>query len=260
MPSPFPGMDPYIEAHGIWPDFHNNLASEMQSRLNAQILPEFVAVLEPYVVYETVEIRGAQVAFPDLGVFESERAPGLARRAATAIPPAPVRSIVPLEAALRLHRVEIRQAGTETLVTAIEILSPANKRSGSVAQRKYLAKRRDYFNSTANLMEVDLLRGGERPPLTQPVPDAPYYIVVSRANLRPEAEVWPIQLADALPLLPVPLLPAWPDVPLDLSAAFAAIYERTGYGARIDYRQPPPPPPLSPAEAGWVDDLMRREN
>ena len=33
MPSPFPGVDPYIESPALWSDFHNNLASEIQAHL-----------------------------------------------------------------------------------------------------------------------------------------------------------------------------------------------------------------------------------
>jgi hypothetical protein len=64
--------------------------------------------------------------------------------------------------------------------------------------------------------------------------------------------VWPIQIQDALPLLPVPLLEPDPDVPLDLGVAVAAVYERGGYASLIDYHQPPPPPPFSDEEAAWL--------
>ena len=72
-------------------------------------------------------------------------------------------------------------------------------------------------------------------------------------------EVWPIQLPDPLPVLPIPLLEPDPDVPLDLGAAVASVYERAAYAAQIDYRQPPPPPPLSPDETEWVNDLLREK-
>jgi hypothetical protein len=106
-------------------------------------------------------------------------------------------------------------------------------------------------------MEIDLLRGGERPPLEDPVSPAPYYVLLSRADRRPKAELWPIQLSDSLPVLPIPLLEPDPDIPLDLGAGVAAVYERCAYEAQIDYRQPPPPPPLSPEEADWLNDLLR---
>jgi hypothetical protein len=103
-----------------------------------------------------------------------------------------------------------------------------------------------------------LLRAGERPPLEQAIPAAPYYVVLSREERRPTVEVWPIQLADRLPVLPVPLLEPDPDAPLDLGAVVASVYERGAYDRKLDYREPPPPPPLTTEEAAWVDQLLRR--
>lgn len=87
------------------------------------------------------------------------------------------------------------------------------------------------------------------------MPIAPYYVTLSRAERRPTVQVWPIQLREPLPVIPVPLLKPDPDVPLDLGAALAAIYERGAYDMRIDYGQPPPPP-LSPEETGWIHELL----
>ncbi|WP_322797967.1 DUF4058 family protein [Thermoflexus sp.] len=164
-----------------------------------------------------------------------------------------------MEVPLRLYSVEIRKADTEQLVTVIEILSPVNKRAGHEAHQEYRRKRRDLLRSSVHRMEIDLLRGGERPPLEDPVPPAPYYVVLSRADRRPTVEVWPILLWDPLPVLPVPLLEPDPDAPLDLGAVVAAVYERGAYGVQIDYRQPPPPPPLSEAEQAWLEAQLRQQ-
>ena len=59
----------------------------------------------------------------------------------------------------------------------------------------------------------------------RPVPEAPYYVTLSRANHRPFVEVWPLQLQDPLPILPVPLLEPDADAPLDLGAAIASCNE-----------------------------------
>lgn len=142
-------------------------------------------------------------------------------------------------------------------MTAIEILSPANKRSDHDDGLEYRRKRRALLHSSAHLMEIDLLRGGERPPLAEPVPAAPYYVVLSRASLRPRVEVWPIQLADPLPLLPVPLIEPDPDAPLDLKAAVTTVYERGPYRRVINYEEPPPPPPLSAEEATWLEERLK---
>lgn len=86
------------------------------------------------------------------------------------------------------------------------------------------------------------------------IPRVTYDIVevAQTRGIRPDVAVWPIQLWDKLPLLPVPLLEPDPDVPLDLAKAVTAVYHRGGYASLIDYSQPPPPPPLSDEEAGWL--------
>lgn len=257
MPSPFPGMDPYIEDPEIWSDFHANIAPEIQAQLNARIRPKYIARLIPRVTYEVVEVELAQTRSvrPDVGVWQAQPwAAGVAE--VVAIPPAPAVSAVQSEFPLRLLSVEVRLTETLELVTAIEILSPVNKQRGHEAHQDYLRKRRELLRSAAHLMEIDLLRGGERPPLQNPVPAAPYYVTLSRADRRPAVEVWPMQLADALPLLPVPLLEPDPDAPLDLGAAVAAVYERGGYADLIDYQQPPPPPPLSETETVWLREHL----
>ncbi len=256
MPSPFPGMDPYIESPMLWSDFHNNLASEIQTQLNRNIQPRYFARLTPYVTYESIDIGQTYRIIPDIGVSQRQPSPETSATAALTITPPPVESLVPLDTPLRLHRVEIRTTETQQLVTVIEILSPVNKRPRHRAYLAYQRKRRDLLHSEVHLVEIDLLRGGERPPLKRPVPEAPYYVVVSRQEHRPRVAVWPIQLADRLPVLPMPLLAPDPDVPMPLGAAVASVYERGAYAQQIDYTQPPPPPALSEAEAAWVQALL----
>jgi hypothetical protein len=256
LPSPFPGMDPYIESPELWSDFHNDLASEMRAHLNRHIQPRYFARLTPYVTYEVVEIGQAYGIRPDVGIWHLEPAPTAAGPGTAIISVAPVESLVALEIPLRLHRVEIRTTAQQQLVTVIEILSPVNKRPGHQAHLAYQRKRRNLLHSEVHLLEIDLLRGGERPPLERPVPPAGYYVVLSRAERRPRVDVWPIQLWDRLPVLPVPLLAPDPDVALDLGAAVASVYQRGAYAQQIDYLQAPPPPPLGNAEAEWLAELL----
>jgi hypothetical protein len=250
-------MDPYLEAPRRWLDFHNDLAAEIRAALNRSLDPHYLASLTSSVAYEVVEIARHRTVQPDVSVWESSPAPDRPSATVTAIAPAPVESSIPLEVPILLYRVEIRTVAEEQLVTVIEILSPSNKRAGHEDTEEYRRKRRDFLRSSVHLMEIDLLRGGQRPPLVEPVPPAPYYVVLSRVNRRPTVEVWPIQLAYSLPLVPVPLLEPDPDVPLDLQAAVASVYERGAYSRAVDYQSPPPPPPLSEEEAEWVAQLLR---
>ncbi|MFQ5859882.1 MAG: DUF4058 family protein [Anaerolineae bacterium] len=166
MPSPFPGMDPYIEHPDVWSDFHGGLAGEIRATLNATIQPRYVARMIPYVTYEVIEVAQTHGIRPDADVWQPQPPAGPAEGVAMMVTPAPAESLVPL----RLYSVEIRTAGDMLLVTAIEILSPVNKRAGHEARVDYLRKRRELLRSQAHFMEIDLLRGGERPPLETPHP------------------------------------------------------------------------------------------
>jgi hypothetical protein len=249
-------MDPYIEHPNVWSDFHSDLAGEIRAQLNPKIQPRYVARLVPLVTYDLVEVAQTRGIRPDVAVWQSDASQTSSGGVAVAIPPAPAESAVVIEMPLRLLSIEIHLVETLELVTAIEILSPVNKRPGHEAHASYLRKRRELLRSEAHLMEIDLLRGGVRPPLERPVPTAPYYVVLSRVDRRPHVAVWPIQLQDDLPLLPVPLLEPDPDVPLDLAAVVADVYERGGYASIIDYTMPPPPPPLTQSQSAFVETLL----
>jgi hypothetical protein len=250
-------MDPNLEAPELWPGVQNALAAELQAALNGRRQPTYVAMLEATTVYEVVEASTVHRTRPDGSVHRSELAGGTAALPVTDLSPAPVTSEVPMEPPLELFSVEIRRSHVGTLVTVFEILSPANRRPGDPAHDDYRRKRRDLLLSQVHLLEIDLLRVGERPPLARPVPPAPYYVTLSRSERRPHVEVWPIQLGDRLPTVPVPLLAPDPDAPLDLEAMIASVYDRGAFGRVVDYAQPPPPPPLTAAEAAWLDGVRR---
>jgi Protein of unknown function (DUF4058) len=258
MPSPFPGMDPYIEGPGIWQDFHSDFAAEIRTALNRTIRPRYIAALTAYATYDVVEIARPRAFSPDVAISQPQPPRGEAPTAVATLTRAPAINRVPLELPIRLHRVEVRTTRDETLVTAIEILSPVNKRPGHEAYDEYQRKRRRILADSVHLIEIDLLRGGIRPRLADPVAVAPYYVVLSRVEHRPWVEVWPIPLQEALPAIPVPLWEPDPDAALDLGAVVASVYERGGYEDRIDYREPPPAPPLSQEESAWVDLLLRK--
>jgi hypothetical protein len=151
--------------------------------------------------------------------------------------------------------IEIRDVNDRQLVTAIELLSPTNKHGKSY--EKYVTKRQRILLSTVHLLEIDLLREGRRIPMQQPLPTAPYFVFLSRAEKRPVSDVWPIDLDDPLPTVPVPLLPGDEDVLLDLQQAFTITYELHGYDLLIDYSQPPEIP-LAEEAVMWVDSRLRQ--
>ena len=263
MPSPFPGMDPYLEDPSLWPDFHQRLASEIGRQLTPLLRPRYFAALEPRVIYEPLDTGELRIMFPDLGVVESPpraREPSVAyAQADVSSTPAPLKRLVPMYVPVKTQTIFIRDRHNNRLVTVIEILSPANKRPGSYSLREYHRKRLTLLHSKAHLLEIDLLRKGERPPLEKPLPDVPYFAVLSRADRRPVADVWPIRLQEVLPILPLPLLDPDPDVPLELGRAVAAVYNDGAFDLRIDYQELLPDSHLSPENAAWVDNLLREK-
>jgi hypothetical protein len=261
MPSPFPGMDPYLEAPSRWFDFHSNVATEIRAALNGVLNPRYIATLTSYLAHETVAItpRPRCQRESDVGVFQTVPTPADPAGTIEEIVPTPVESAIPWEVPIMLNRVEIRTLKGDQLVTVIDNLSLSNKRLSHDEGREYQRKRRKLFRSSVHLIEIDLLRAGDRMPLAEPVPVAPYYVMLSRAECRPSVQVWPIQLQERLPRVPVPLLEGDPETPLDLGAVVASVYERGAFGRRLDYSEAPPPPALPEASAAWMDALLREQ-
>jgi hypothetical protein len=239
-------MDPYLEGSM---NFHHQFSAEIARQLSPKLLPKYVAVMAERFVLD--QPNGVAIAtgstYPDVGVFRSGK-DGAQTGAATSIQ-APLRLATKVPERVPHVSIEIRDAKNHRLVTAIEVLSPTNKRGAG--RREYLAKRRRILLSSAHLMEIDLLHEGHRVPMQQPLPDAPYFVLLSRAEDRPFMEVWPIPLDEQLPTVPIPLLPDDVDVSLDLQQAFSGIYDLLGYGVDTDYALQPPAR-LPAVEAEWV--------
>ena len=259
MPSPFPGMDPFLEAPELWSGFHHSLAETIKRHLNRTLSDVYYADVEIQAVLEDDEIGITHRVRPDVSIYEtlSEASEVLPLATATvAIPDAPIHRLAPLPT--RLRSVRVYRTETRELVTTIELLSPYNKRPGRHGLSDYLHKRSHILASRVHLVEVDLLRGGERPgPEVADEPlDTDYVLLVNRFGVQRLSAIWPVALNEPLPLIPVPLLPPDPDVPLDLTAAIREVYDNSRYAQRITYRLPLPLPPLRPAMAAWVEALM----
>jgi Protein of unknown function (DUF4058) len=140
MELPFPGMDPYLEASHLWPDVHSSLISAIRIQLQAQLDPHYVTAITPYVVIEKVESAPNRFVIPDVAVLE--RGKRSSSNSAVAIRPAPLTNTALLEVPTRYSQIEIRSLEGDKLVTVIEILSPANKRTSQDGAEAYEKKRR----------------------------------------------------------------------------------------------------------------------
>jgi hypothetical protein len=247
-------MDPYLEG-SLWMGVHTQLLAEIARQLAPRLRPKYVAhTSERFVVTisEGSSLLRASL-HPDVGVAEA-RFPGpMTGASRTVAAPLQVTTLMP--EAIPHVTVEIFDAASRQLVTAIEVLSPTNKRPEG--REEYLAKRARVLRSPAHLLEVDLLRDGARVPTLEPLPPAAYFVFLSRAEKRPVMDVWPVRLSDRLPAVPVPLLEGDPDVLLDLQQCFTNVYDLLAYDLVVDYTQAAPGT-LSRDEAAWVEETLGR--
>jgi hypothetical protein len=256
MPSPFPGIDPFIEI-SEWEDFHARLNTVIADLLTPRIRPKYTARVQRRVyvehMYDEEQVRWADVAVIQTGA-DSATATLPAAGVASAI--APVECVLPMPQERRETFVVIREIESMEIVTVIETLSPSNKRAGGDGRKQYLEKREELLQSTSHLVELDLLRGGIRLPTVAPLPHGDYYGIVSRRGRRPKDQVYAWTLRDAPPPIPIPLKKGDPDATLDLATAVSTVYDRASYDLTLDYRQSLEPL-VSETDAAWVAELIR---
>jgi hypothetical protein len=210
------------------------LAVEIARQLTPRLLPKYIVRTEKRFVvasFDSTDDLGISSIYPDASVVRATDT-AVAAKSGTAVIAAPLTIATIMPERIPHVSVEIRDTAQRQLVTAIERLSPTNKQGAGRAE--YLERRQRLLLSAAHLVEIDLLRAGQRLPMHQVLPSVPYFVFVGRAERRPLTEVWPITLREALPTIPIPLLQGDADVPLDLQAALTAVYDGCAYAASID--------------------------
>jgi uncharacterized protein DUF4058 len=252
MPSPFPGMDPYLEDPNLWPDFHLTFLIALRAALNDVLPPPFVARADRHVWVDAPEMDPRLLGRPDLYVADPLDAPPGSEAVTTLA--APVAAALPYPARKGQPFLKIVDARNHRVVTAVELLSPANKTPGR-DRDAYLNKRADYLASQVNFVEMDLLRSGARAPVVGALPPADYYIIVCRYFDFPRAGVWPLTVRDRLPTIPIPLNPDVEPPLVQLRPSLDRAYDEAGYEREIDYTQPPTPS-LAPTDAAWTSELL----
>ncbi len=255
MPSPFPGMDPYLEGY-LWPDVHSALASKIRQQLAPRLRPNYIARLEIDLAEDPFPEGEIGILYPDVEILAAPERQGQSAAttdSALAISPPALSLPVSQAISLRLTSIEIRDTAQNRLVTSIEILSPVNKREPGLTT--YRQKRRRLYQAGVHLLELDLLRRGTRPFAQPRLPAVAYCIALTR-DRAPQTEIWPVELSAPLPVVPVPLRAPDSDVPLALQTALTEIYDEAAYDLSLDYQQPPPPPALSPAAAAWLQQQL----
>ncbi len=264
MKSPFPGMDPYIEACGLWEGFHNRLIAKIDETL-AQMLPRGYVVdsgVRSYVVLMETEGKREKLAKPDVAVTSrsKKKKPRKTKAGVVIAEVGESAEWVPMEAFIAEEFKETfldiyAEDEERVLVTSIEVLSPANKRPGTKGWRLFKRKRQALLLGEANYVEIDLLRGGKRMPMRTPWPDSPYSLLVSWAERAPRCRVWPAHFRRSLPPIPVPLLEPDPDLKLDLQPLINGIFALGRYDEQLDYTRRLTPA-LVEEDAAWMQSLL----
>lgn len=224
MPSPFPGMDPYLEDEALWPLFHRQLIQGLHQ------------ILKPSLIDRYREGVSQRRYVTEQALFTS----------------------VVREEHLE-DFIEIRQRCDGRLVTLVDLVSPANKLTPD-GRAAYLAKRSEAKNSKANLVEIDLVLQGQ-PTLEYSrdgLPDWDYAVTVTRSTQPDRFEIYTTTLQKRLPRFRLPLASDDRDTVLDLHTAFTRCFDHGGFAAKIDYSKDPGTP-LSDEDGKWLHDVLKQQ-
>jgi hypothetical protein len=266
MPSPFPGMDPWLERQGMFPSLHKTFIAYFLEAVNAVLPPPYFAAIGTRVLIEGETDRLVE---PDVDILRpvggnGSRGPAGGGGIATAegIEVKPVVVHVSPDA-MTEWLVEVRTGdGYDELVTTVELLSRTNKRAGGEDRAAYLRKQREMVERRVNMVEIDLLRAGVQ---TTAVPLGPaiakcgrfdYHVSVYRADRPTDFEVYPIRLPQRLPPVQVPLRPGTADVVVGLQTVLDRSYEVGLFARRVRYGRPPDPP-LTPEQQTWAEGILK---
>jgi hypothetical protein len=264
MPSPFPGMDPYLESPHRWMSVHGGLITFAMAELNRVLPPHYVASISERLTIAEPE----REIYPDVYIVE-DTAPARSKRPrvesgmTTAVADPPLRLKVE-SATIREIYIDILAAPEDgRIITTIEILSFSNKKAGSASRKQYLQKQQETLESHTHLVEIDLLRRGK--PAIAPLrlgfarrKKWHYLASLHRASAGNDFEAWPISVRQRLPKITVPLAGEDPDVVLDLQKVLDRCYDEGAYERRLDYRGLPYYP-LETTDAAWADRLLKQQ-
>ena len=251
MSSPFPGMDPYLEAH--WRDVHTRLMTYICDQIQDQLPDNLVARVEESVsIDEGFESR--RIA-PDVSVVEEFTGASFGS-SAEAVAIAEPLLVLEEEPQTARHVQILDVTSGERVITAIEVLSPTNILT-QMWRNDYRCKQLDYRAAGINLVEIDLLRGGQYV-LAAPlefIPPAKRRTYMMCVRTRTRTKVFGAALPEPLPVIPIPLRPRDRDVSLNIQQLIQQVYDRGRY-AKLNY-QPDPDPAWALDEAECVTTLLR---
>lgn len=256
MPSPFPGMDPYLENPELWSEVHNRLIVAIADDLVTQISNRYRVAIEKRTYLSEVE-DSLLVGIPDVSIVSQSNGERQSlASAAIALTDEPVTVTIPMVEEVRESYLEIRETRTAAVIAVVELLSPKNKRAGT-GREAYERKRQQVLASITHLVEIDLLRGGQPLPILEER-KSDYRILISRSDRRPKAHLYAFNVQQEIPRFPLPLAQGDVEPVVDLQTLLGGVYDRARYYMAVDYTQPAIPS-LSKENAAWADALLREK-
>lgn len=266
MSSPFPGMNPFLEHPKMWAEVHHWLISIIAEKLIPKIRPQYRVKIEQriYKINPNNESQSLLIGIPDVTIKSdkisnfktSEKSSSSVAILEPKTQVKPINITLPFLEEIKQSYLEIVDLEKGKVVTAIEILSPVNKRKGE-GRKKYLKKRENILNSLTNFVEIDLLREGEKMPILDLNIDFDYHVLISPNYLRPQANLYGINLPQMLPTIPIPLAEENENVELNLQEILNLVYERAGYDYSLDYSREIVPP-LEGKYLNWCQEIIEK--
>lgn len=238
MPCPFPGMDPFLEVPPYWSDFSPAFLSAIRNQLLNVLLTRYDVRLEEYLFLEHEKLPAHRVR-PDEVVSTNWKSEA---KVVQEFPITQTASTMEAEYPdfdpITQRRLVLTHRASGKVVAIMELLSPINKAAGKDGLDAYERKREELLTTSCHLIELDLLRDGERLPIKGRTPPGDYFAYIGRWERRPAVQIIGWTWQSVLPSIPVPLLPEDSEIQLDLAAAFRDAYEPAYYDQRLPYEVP----------------------
>jgi hypothetical protein len=240
MPFPFVGMNPYLESPDLWTEVHHRLISAIAIQLGPTLRPKYRVAIEKRVYFSEGD-QAVEVGIPDAALMTTAKTTTqrITTTATAMFPEVDSTTVIlPMLSEIKEGYLEIREVVTGRVVTAIEVLSPTNKRAG-YGRNAYEAKRQKILASQSHLVEIDLLRNGKPMELLHVPTRTDYRILVSRSDDRPQARLYSFNRNQPIPPIVIPLEPGDDEPILDLQTLLYEIYDQAGFDLMIDLSQSP---------------------
>ncbi len=259
MPSPFPGMNPYLEHPDLWSEVHSRLIVAIANAILPQLSLNYRVAIEKRIY---LSISNELAGIPDVTIISRQSPTTLtttnqynSTSLLNHLEPTLVK--LPIPETVKEGYLEIREGLAGKVITVIEILSPANKRSGP-GRDEYEKKRNKVLQQQTNLVEIDLLRGGKPMPLLGVKAKSDYRILVCQGEELPHGRLYAFTIRQPIPIFPVPLKLGETQPEVNLQELLQEIYEQARFDLAIDYLLEPVPP-LSSKDREWANLILQEQ-